>query len=361
MQLFGEPINPSVISLSRYAQLINYREGPFFGVADAPTTGTVNQYACREIWTKDQRDEVALYLQEAQEELENVLEYPIQPTWFVDEQHDLISSLLSTWGMVIQPGIRAEKDISLGAMVVHISSAVDIDPAEITIALSPAPAYPLSEIHVFYPGTDEEIIPSDIEYNLGTGNLVIYIPRVRLVNYSDLDNPVQGWLYSDLSHFQTTVDIKRIYNDSSIQAKLVYRDNNQCVSFCAEDYDYGCERILNHRIGNIEVFSENRNCCREYSSILINYQAGLTVLTKQAEMILIRLAHSKMPQEPCGCTATQSMWRRDRNVPQVMTAERINCPFGASDGAWLAWTWACGIALIRSTPLMAPSKLRFYD
>lgn len=82
-------------------------------------------------------------------------------------------------------------------------------------------------------------------------------------------------------------------------------------------------------------------------SLRINYLSGLTALTAQDKSMIIRLAHAKMPNEPCGCDITQHMWSRDRNIPQILTAERLNCEFGLSDGAWMAWKYANKKAAIR--------------
>jgi len=71
--------------------------------------------------------------------------------------------------------------------------------------------------------------------------------------------------------------------------------------------------------------------------VRVNYYDGKQYLSRQMEDAIVRLAHAKMPDEPCGCDVAQRMWKRDRNVPEVLTRERINCPFGMSDGAWIAW------------------------
>jgi hypothetical protein len=35
---------------------------------------------------------------------------------------------------------------------------------------------------------------------------------------------------------------------------------------------------------------------------------------------------------------------RDRKQSEVLTRERLNCPFGPSDGPWFAWRWRRRIA-----------------
>lgn len=44
-------------------------------------------------------------------------------------------------------------------------------------------------------------------------------------------------------------------------------------------------------------------------------------------------------------TVVQEMWTRDRNTPDVLTAERLNCSFGFSDGAYIAWRFANAMRL----------------
>jgi len=58
-----------------------------------------------------------------------------------------------------------------------------------------------------------------------------------------------------------------------------------------------------------------------------------------------------MPEEPCGCEVAQRLWRRDRHVPEVLTRERINCPYGLSDGAWQAWRFTQSMKLVRGRVL----------
>jgi hypothetical protein len=341
MQIFGEETPRTAIPLARYAQLIGYRECAFFGVAQEDNIRS----ACREIWTQTQREDIRLYLAEAQDEIEGIIQYPLQPTWFSDEAHSINPShrLMTNYGKIISLGTQATSVISSGAVV----DLTIIPNPTITIPFSGT--YPLTEIHIFYPDTDLEITPSNIEI-VGV-NLVISIPKCRLVDYSLLDNPESGHLYTDDSNFQDTVDLKRIYNDSSVQGKLWYR-GDICSSFCTESYDSVCGYVKNPEIGAVILDRVTCTCARSYEKVTINYLAGLQKLTRQAETTIIRLAHSKMPTEPCGCDVTQRLWRRDREIPKILTKERIDCPFGMSDGAWIAWKWACDMELKRAGALI---------
>lgn len=336
--IFGNDFMPLV----RYAKMIGYHEGAFFGFSIPQEY----RMSCRQVWTKDQRDDIQFYLEEAQDEIEQVINYTLEKKWNQNEGHPFAKKVLSNWSKVIEVGIRAEEEISSGA---GINYALDPNIAQIIIAIDYTNKS-LYDLHVYYPDTDIEITPSNITYSAGT--LTIYIPRTRLLAYTLLDNTIEGVLYSDSASFQPTADVKRIYTDSSVQGKLYYR-GDICSSFCTEEYDDACMYLKNPDIGSIliEMPAISGCGCRNYERMELNYAAGLTSTTKVAEMTVIRLAHSKMPTEPCGCDVTQRLWKRDRTEPQILDRERLNCPFGLSNGAWSAWKFATSMAVFRMSEL----------
>jgi len=351
MQISSEVISRSVVSLPRYAKLIGYRECAFFGVSHEENPS----FACREIWTKSQRDDISAYLQEAQETIERVLEYPLEPTWIADERHDINTILITDWGRIIEAGIRAEEELS-GDIPVDVESfGVGLDTFTVSF-ISPSVIDDLSEVHVFYPDSELEIYPSGITYDETSQLLTISIPRCRMVDYDLLDNPPEGLLYTENSNFQTTVDVKRIYTDDSVQAKLMYRTES-CPPGCVETYDNVCIFLDNPYVGKVRINYGYPTTCKSYDHVQLNYKAGMTEITRTVESMVIRLAHSMMPTEPCGCDVTQRLWLRDREIPKILTKERIECPFGMSDGAWIAWKWACGIQLNRLSALVGKRKL----
>jgi uncharacterized protein YqiB (DUF1249 family) len=354
MDIFGYSVNQSAVSLARYARIIGYTEWAFFGFS----TPDNDRYECREIWTKSQRDDISLYLAEAQDEIEAILQYPLQKKWFTDERHPARLSAITEWAKLIAAGTMA-------VSIIEDDAAVDISTDPATVTISPVSAIAdLSEIKILYPDTDIEITPSNIIYDSGTATLVLYIPLARLMSYTLLDNPESGVIPDATSFsttYQLTVDVHRVYTDPTVQAKLVYRD--QCLtSFCSDQYDSVCEYLYNPDIGEIHVPLHSHmcqsTCYKSYSHVLLNYCAGIPKLTRQTEQMIVRLAHSKMPTEPCGCEVTQRLWRRDRNIPQLLTKDRIDCPFGMSDGAWIAWRWACGLEVKRMSNMIGVSNVK---
>jgi len=336
------------VSLPRYAAIVNYSECAFFGV-NHDTSGRF----CRNIWTKPERDQVAKYLAEAQDEIEQVVGYPLAPRWIADEQRPYgCPTMLADWGKIIEAGVEATANVSLGALVDHAADPAVVGPVATTVTDE-------DEIRVYHPGSDVEIIPSAI--SIAAGFVTIDIPRCRMVTEAEADNAETGLDYTALANFEATVDVKRVYNDPSTHSTLVYPHScsgSICDCSCDEYTKTGCIYIRNASLGTVDVLpatysggewtATGTSCCsREPELVRLNYRAGLTTLTRQAEDTIVRLAHAKMPKEPCGCDPLKQMWDRDRKVPDLLTRERINCPFGMSDGAWIAWRFSQSMRLVR--------------
>ncbi len=347
------------ISLARYAERIGYRECAFFGVNHPDNA----QWECREIWSQAQRDMIAWALGEAQDEIEQEIDYFLTPRWVADERHAYdhrmltrsncytVRPFLTRWGHVIAGGAMLDTVIASGVNVSYTA-----DPA--TVAVNGVTC-DVANIHVYPAGTAEEITPSAM--TLVAGTLTISIPWCRLVDPAYQDNPETGWLYSDVATWGAdTVDVHCVTNDPATQAKLIVAPGTICSDPpCTETQYDACLYVRQSEIGSIEVHRADysagtwtrKTLCYVPSWVELNYQAGLTTLTRQAEDTIIRLAHSKMADEPCGCDVTQRLWRRDRNVPQVLTRERINNPFGLADGSWIAWRFAQTMKLVRGAVL----------
>ena len=335
----------SAVALAYYAHLIGVDECAFWGV----NAGTSPAYACRQIWSLHDRNLIAHYLAEAQTELENVLGYPIGARWIVSEQQRYKPLVLTRWGYVQAVGVRAEAVIASDEPVDHTNDPAVIGPLATTVT-DP------DEVHIYHAGTTQEITPSAVE--IAGGMLLITVPRCRLVLPAYADNPETGWDYTDTTvtgPFAQLVDIKQVYNDSSTQGTLVYMPGCLCTTTpCAETTQTACLTVREPIAGTLSVrpatYSDGTwvvACALGVPDyVRLNYLAGVTADAQLLEMI-IRLAHAKMPETPCGCAEGKRLWERDRHVPEVLTAERLNCPFGFSDGAWLAWRFAQARRLVR--------------
>lgn len=361
-ELIGIP--NCAVSLPRYAKLIGYAEPAFWGIV----IENAHLYGCDPLWTEAERMNVALALAEAQQEIEQVVGYPLCPTWIAgtvaDEwQHNdrwvdaqkLGYCLLTRYPRLIAAGIRAVTMIDEDSPVVHGAEVGVVGP------LATA-ATDTDEIHVYYPDSDREIIPSSIV--ISSGFVTIEIPRVRMVIPQMLSGVEGGIMYEELEYFLEEVDVKRIYNDPSTNATLVraHCSNNHCAGGCGECTQSACMYIRDPYIGEVNIVPATWNadtaewdsrvvCAGNYSRVRLNYLAGMRYLNLQAEVAILRLAHSKMGRPPCSCDKTGEIWKNDYGVPNVLTRERINCPFGLSQGAWTAWKFANSLASRRAAIL----------
>lgn len=348
----------NAVKLARYAQIIDFPECALFGVNYSGD----DLSACQHIWSHQERVVMARYLNEAQIEIEQVTHYPLSPKWFANEQHRYqCRSLKTNWTKIIAAGTKAVSNIALAEPVNHAT-----DPAIVTVlavgALDP------NEVKVYHPGTDAEITPSSIDVTGGV--LTIEIPRCRLVlaalentpsdglDYSDVGTCLTSFSFGNPGNFECEVDVKRVYNDTTNQGVLVYPHGKgcTCVTQCESDEDDACVWIRDSELGFVdarrEALSELTCACGNVPSYAkLNYYAGLLELNTQAEDAIVRLAHAKMPHPPCGCETVMQMWTRDRNIPQVLDSERLNCPFGLSDGSWVAWMFANAMETRRASVL----------
>jgi hypothetical protein len=347
-------VNASAVSLARYAQVMLVPECSFWGVQ---TTEDVDYYECFDIWMLKDRKKVAKYLMDAQREIEQQIGYLLSPkyivgflndeaegdSYYVDQRYSGLTVNMTRWKELIEPGIKAVTDLYLGETLEQGE-----DPAVWTTVYDGTTD--LNEIHIFHADTDFEIDPSAIY--IDGESLKVEIPRCRTVKIEFQNNSMVGVPYDDLEKFTTLIDVKRIYTDPSKQVTMrwAHKCNDYCASTgCAEHEQTGCMIIHDSKLGIAQVsageFVDDEwvgkpMCYSGHPMLHLYYLAGLKYLNEQAEDAIIRLAHSKMPDAPCGCDSVKSFWNRDKHVPDILTADRLNCPFGMNDGAWIAWNFA---------------------
>lgn len=345
------PLPRSCISLSRYAERIGFDECGFFGVVQSPP-GQV--HTNRPLWKRAERTRVAHFLAEAQAEIEQVIRYPLCPTWYADEAHDYTYPLKTKWANVIEVGVMATDDISAGEAVDYTVEPAQIGPVATTVTEA-------DEIRVYYPDSDYELDPTLVQ--IAGGFVTIYIPRCRLVD-PDVWAESETYDYDDLTNFVGTVDVRRVYNDDSTQATLVW-PHGTSTSYCprcAGTTADACAVLVDDEIGELDIIpatysggswtTSSWNCyCHVPDRVRVNYKAGLLEITPQAEDAVIRLAHAKMPHSPCNMNPDFWMWQTDRDIPRALTRARIDCPFGLEQGAWMAYTFAKSMRIIRGSLL----------
>src|SRR5690606_14717329 len=134
--------------------------------------------------------------------------------------------------------------------------------------------------------------------------------------------------------YQQVVEIRRVYNDPSTNAVLAspHRDEDGNLTPGSEYSQTAAMWVQNARSGIVEVDpatwdADNGEWKQATSNILaptfgvwpdrayawrnrgiptvrLNYLAGVQKLNTQQEWTVIRLAHSLIPERPCGCDVT---------------------------------------------------------
>jgi hypothetical protein len=342
----------SIVSLAAYARHIQACECSFFGVVNGPECTYTR--GCTSIWTMNQRNWVQYYLAEAQYEIEEVIHYNIGRRWTVDEEHAYASSIITDLGYLISGGVETTADVSIGEAVDHTTDPAVIGPIVTTIT-------DVTTIHVYHPGSDIEIIPSKV--TISGGSLTIEVPRCRMVVPTLADNAPAGLGYTTAANFSTTVDIKHIYNVNTTPATLIYKEC-QTATDCTDAETEACIYVRNSKIGAVQVRPSCVMFCSTLYKAKLSYYSGrlytdsngyLTRWGRQAQDSIIRLAHAKMPHEPCSCDAATEMWKRDREVIIDGFGRPLRgvSPFGPEEGAWAAYTFcnAPGMELVRGAVL----------
>jgi hypothetical protein len=332
------------LTLDRYRQLMNIPLGMFNGIDGYPTDNVTN---CDHCWTQWERYMVAQALEDAAGMLATELKYKLGHYYETDLDHPWTDPLLLRWGHVIGGGIQGLTTITPTA------SNFTVDPATITVNQSDFSGG-ASEILIVETSTGLEIVPDSIT-SVGV-TYQIEISQAKLIEWDNLDGQIDCIDY-DATFAAATwlkladLTVYREYLDTSSQASIEFGPECNCWycgTACAGTTYTGCVYVQNEEISRVRVQLADYSAgswtcnyptlygCYHGSKATVYYQAG-TTSTPSWEQMIIRLAHTLMLVEPCGCTLFDMMLKRDRRTPSVLTAERINNPFGDSDGAWWAW------------------------
>jgi len=290
---------------------------------------------CDECWTQWMREQTAQALYDAEQTLANHLGYYLGAHYLTDHQMPWAYPMQLKYGHIVGAGTQER------TAVIPTGSDFTVDPATITVTAASFPGG-ADEIVILENTTGLEIVPDSI--TAVGANFFIQISQCKLIEWDNLENqaacieyddefPEAAWLkLADLT-------VYREYLDTTDQATVYFVQGCTC-SPCEEETSEACVYILNPEISKVKVELEECGICGcvHGSKVSVNYLAGTTDVPGW-EQAIIRLAHTLMVVKPCGCALFDALWERDTRIPTVLTAERINCPFGEMDGAWWAWKW----------------------
>lgn len=329
--------------LDRYQELQHLDVCAFNGV-NRPTDNRDNQ--CIGVIKQSQRDELAMYLLQAEEMRQEELAYFPMPKWRIEE-HDITDGnpFILEMKYLIEIGGLTFTEIESDVALDHGGVAFDTDnPPNDPVVITVASTADVDEIIVRYPGELNKIYPSSIS---STGGVVtISIPRCRLVKpeeNDDRDEPIS--YYDDPDAFLETVDVYREWADPASGADFVWRMAD-CDTDCVPNCQSACAIVSGAKAYELSIvylhpatFSgiiPTRTNCWTYrevpQSVRVTYRSG-----KQPSMLnqinTIRLMHTLMPHPPCECGITKQAWSKDTEVN-----ERRWSPYGNMQGALHCWS-----------------------
>lgn len=323
-------------------------------------------------FVQPERDEVARALHNAVSRVVDELSWYPRPTYITEEIIPLrwsepyqLQTLQTRYKHLIEFGSRATTLISAGAAVVYSSTGANGSANDLaTITVAAGSLTDVNEIQCFFQVADGapaaadeqwEIEPTTVK--LTGGNFVITAHRSLFVKPStiwaipytyDAGN-LDTKHYADIAvagDFVTAVDVYRVYTDTTNAVQLV-----------SDDYLYDCSadnttstlsaagaRIVDKRLGIIQVRASACGCNRFAESVKVNYRAGLALVRGRVdptlEEALIRFANTFFGQIPCPLSKrVNEKWVFDRDPEDrnLVTPQDVRNPFGLQRGAIFAW------------------------
>ena len=324
------------LSLDRYQEIMRLPIAAFNGL-NYPEE--VNEYQCSTIWKQSMRNYLAQFIAQAEEIREKELGFYLGPKYIYQEKCNLGYNPVELLKKhFVGLGQETSDIIKAGQALVlrDIGTGAIYDPVTITLATTVTNT---DEILVTYPGETEAIHPSKV--TISGGNVVIQIPRSRLVKPALNDDRDLHLMYDVDANFLTTVDIYHHYLDITKGVEYYYLDE----SFTEQTYG-GYGTIESARLSLLNLYSviwsgltptKSPICpavlrgCGEWN-VRVSYMAGLRY-TMQTETETCRLTHTLMPYSPCDCSPVQQYWTNDRAPLQ----EGFTTPYGNTVGALEAW------------------------
>lgn len=270
------------LSLDEWAMILGYNIWHFNSID--LTQGNCDAADCDRFWfqypfevNRTSREELAGAIYEAEQSLATYLKYNLMPDWSeetvpTERHHDpLLTSNINSRRLpksvqlkkrlVWAGGVRASAAISEGVSVVRSDEDGDNydETATITVDLSD---YNSDEVRVFYPGKKGspkwEIRPVTIDGNTITFPVWLIVkPSVGMGPTCSTPLDPNDDIYLD------TVDVYRVYNDTSVQAELIYEpdnilcnDDNSCVQKSVGNCIYTEDEELGYVVYNSKLYSE---------------------------------------------------------------------------------------------------------
>lgn len=347
----------TLLPLDTFAHLLQIHPLHFNQVYqdDMPPCGMVwLQYG----WQSDNcssREEVAIAIDSAENDLEQFLGFPVAPKWFEDQLVPYIGPRLTLpKAHYIMGGKRRTLRISAGASITYSG---DVGTITVTTDVD------INEIAIVYPGEDfADWRIRGISVVRSGGDVIITVKRCKLVTKDLLENYIVGSLiYSENANFLDTIDVYRIYNDPATQL-AIQSISRSCCSTCGGCYNCdftintGCMRGFIAEEGIVDISAATwEDDSFTYTSVSgvpyqvrAHFKAGWPLVNGEMytmwQLAVARLALTRLSTPLCNCPSVKrrvDWWTEDlgKGIHKI-PSELKNSPWGYTRGALYAYSVA---------------------
>jgi len=398
----------TLLPIDRWAEIIGLDPRHFRQV----TTSETPQRTCSKVWKQyswQEADQVGRYdvadaIQQAERTIAQYLGYKLLPTWESAERTrtpkpgnpELLRfssydprgyhlAVRAKWGHFVEAGEQAKTIEPNGSAVAVTYSSEDGDTfwETATISFATTVTDP-EELAVFYPGeggADEwEVRPLNaVTISAGIATITMWKHQLVLPNLIEALDPeaVVAANGAVQTHFLTTVDVYRRYNNPATQVTLIWDPNlfncgcsgtnTTCCPVCGQGSQTGCLMPKNYEAGWLmyraasyddtdeEWTAENLQCSRNPDQLLMYYRAGLRDMSRDRPMLQMDPQWERavafytlalLDRDICDCApikGVSDLWREDmaRQTSQgsnfQLSDNVLNNPLGTSRAAQLVW------------------------
>lgn len=354
------------LPLDRFAEIIGIHPLHFNQLS---SNNLVPNNVCGEVWFQHAwqhsdrvgREDVAMAIQAAEQEIALEAGFNLLPDWTVEERisypepaipgvynmygtnpRGMLNSMELKRGHVISGGVRTKTLIQAGAAIVRSDADVDgyQETATVTVATS---VTDINEIHLYFSGKAGndfwEIRPITVAISGGNATITFKIWQVSAANQQDAFDP-SVLDAEQAASYETTADVYRVYNDPSTQVQFMWENNTpyDCCGSCAAcqfSTQAGCFHLRDPRLGLVVpapatwVAADNAftgqewTACRAPDQVRYWYYSGWQNLSLDRpkvqmdpyfEYAVAFFAASKLDRPVCGCSNVSEFiakWRRD--------------------------------------------------
>lgn len=347
---------PTLLSLDRWAKTLAISPVHFNGAASGDIW--LDYGSCEDIWPQYawqidkeivSRDEVAMAIASAEQDIANAIGYWPAPTWFADEMHGFphttrgVKTVQASWGKIIGQGRRAVSAIETDATVVRTDPDGDgwAELATITVATDVTDKREIKLFTQDMGGLPEWEIRPLRNVVLSGGNAIITLDAWLLIDPELWErypstNGFSAIDITDADNFVTEADVYRVYNDTtqagsqfySSQVRLDYgvwicpNCNGSGCETCGITVQDGCFTVIDSRTSSVRPFPARYingawtaapfDNCVAPAQVALNYYAGeidqryrkeqsLDPLSDYWAETITWLATARLPKGICGC------------------------------------------------------------